>query len=449
MEQNTEKYDFLDVLGVTNLWNKVKSSFVRNKSTTANKTSINDGIVIVNGKNELDIMSDNMYFLSNGIIRFQGMSNEPGVQLTQNNEGYFNIDIKNSNISIDKNSSIKGIKLTSNDLYYTYIRENSWLKDIEQYLVIMNNFDGDILPTIYIKATAINRSINFPLALYTTVNSQIVKLCNIFPYDLDDEKNYIYRGVFSFHDRSDEIGEIYIDKDYEITANDKSVINYFNNKFRKYIELNTDNLQPSYEENSISLGIVNDGFDIENPDYQDVSITAATATQAGVMSSQNYNVLKEYENWVLNTEEYITKSTNSNSNSLYITFHAPDGNYNYNIPTATFSSAGVITSSQHKILRDIEEPQLKTNINIVHPFIENTKAIDITVDLVATMGTNNIWCLTCQLTDQENQDLVANYNGNVISSKRFIYNSRGINMYNWFITVPTSAIKNSVIIDYM
>lgn len=381
MEQNTEKYNFLDILGVTNLWNKIKSNFVRNKSTTVNKINIDDKIVIVNGKNELDIVSNNMYFLSYDTINFQGMSNEPGIQLIQNYAGYFDINIKNSKINIDKNSSIKGIKLTSNDLYYTYIRENSWLKDIEQYLVIMNNFDGDILPTIYITATAIDRTINFPLALYTTVNSQIVKICNIFPYDLDNERNYIYRGVFSFRDMSDEIGEIYIDKDYEITANDKQSIN-------------------------------------------------------------------QYTNWVKNTTNYITTASEITTNKCSIDFNAPDGSYTYDIPLATDTTAGVITGTQHKVINSLTVPPTDIDTDVNHPFREDSAAIDMSVDLVANIGNNNIWCLTCQLTDQENQELQISYIGKVISTKTFYYTANSLNMYNWFVIVPSDAPKNSAIIDY-
>lgn len=440
MEQNTEKYDFLDVLGVTNLWNKIKSNFVRNKSTTANKTTIYDNTLIINGRKEIDIVSDN-------IIHFQGMSNE-GIQLIQNYNGYFDIDIKKSSISIDKDSSIKGIKLNPGDLYYIYLKENIWLKDIEQYLVIVNKFNKVDLPTIYIKATAIDRTINFPLALYTTVNSQIVKLCNIFLYDLDDEKNYIYRGIFSFNDRSDEIGQIYIDKDYEITANDKSVINYLNNKFRKYIELNTDNLQPSYGENSISLGVVNNGFDIENPDYQDVSITAATTTQAGVMSANDKQSINQYKDWVKNTTNYITTASEITTNKCSIDFNAPDGSYTYDIPLATDTTAGVITSTQHKVINSLTVPPTDIDTDVNHPFREDSAAIDMSVDLVANIGDNNIWCLTCQLTDQESQELQISYNSKVISTKTFYYTSNSLNMYNWFVILPSDAPKNSAIIDY-
>lgn len=175
-----------------------------------------------------------------------------------------------------------------------------------------------------------------------------------------------------------------------MTPEDKKTAKYYKPRFNKYIEVNTQNKLPTYTSDYVSLGNINDGYDLENPEYQSFDISAATTSKAGVMSAKDKQILNDIANF--------GKST--------------------------------------------------TNPLASHPFVcDYCDLMD--VDIVMTVGDTNLWCAKVLLNDTEDQTYVATYNGEVLLRKPYRYNYPNTpqgDITTWFIPLPKTAAKGSCII---
>ncbi|MDE5986849.1 MAG: hypothetical protein K2H16_06155 [Prevotella sp.] len=172
-----------------------------------------------------------------------------------------------------------------------------------------------------------------------------------------------------------------------MTPEDKKTAEYYKPRFNRYIEVVTKDKLPIYAADYISLGHINDGFDLENPEYQSFDIRAATTSTAGVMSAHDKQILND---------------------------------------TASFGKSTVNPAASHPFMFDYCDM--------------------MDVDIVMTVGDMNLWCVTVLLNDTEDQTYLATYKGQVLARKRYTYQYTNMpqgDITTWFIPLPVTATAGS------
>lgn len=243
-----------------------------------------------------------------------------------------------------------------------------------------------------------------------------------------------------------------------MVAEDKKVINYYKPRHNKYVEVH-NTLQPECSANYVSLGVLNDGPDLENNDYQDFSIPAATAKAAGVMTSKDKRIVNYINGsgYLMSAEIKIGSSMHSGELCFATTTltrnFMPDNDLVFvtpqvaltPIPSATTTHDGVMSASDKKKLDGIS---FEKDTEAVTPiFTEDSSFVINNVELVLSAMDRNLWCVVFKCSETEDQLYYAMYDGEILSQKQFNYDSfhpnKPLDTLVWFISLPSDATARS------
>lgn len=173
--------------------------------------------------------------------------------------------------------------------------------------------------------------------------------------------------------------------------------------------------------------------------------TLKTVQDNGFMTTCSFATNSpQYKNTLQLSVTTVPKNAGASENELIVKEVS-----NIPVPVATTAHDGAMSSEDKQMLNEVADFHKATTTPYAsHPFaFDYCKLMD--ADIVMTVGNKNLWCVTVLLNDTEDQTYMATYDGQVLARKQYNYQHTNMpqgDITTWFISLPTSAEKESCVI---